>query len=570
LTPSLEKNQGELQRNPLVEIIGRIYADKRSGELQVKVKKAEYKIFFLNGVPVNAQSSLKSDHLFEFMVHLGLVEREDVPRLHNLVKEGLDPDKAILQMGLSDTTKIYYLQQLLAREIIIRACSHTEGKYQFKEREDFLETMPLYDLSPMDIIYDGLNRHHLISLPEKIQKMANARIRLNPELPELQGLPEIFYERSYLLDDFKDEMPVERAINFLFNEFRDINQALIFLYVMLITGVLIMREEKQESVKKPIQVQNKLYIPKSRTAEKSGEQSAEKGKKIIASDYIFVSEKRKKSIQGKPDTEEPKELAQPEDLNKTKPEPVAKKESAGSGHSLDQERKLELLETKIRSSNDYFQILGIKPDATIGELEQVYNQILEQFEIEEIIKAQDTELAPRANALKETIKKIINTLTDPQDRNQYEKSIYKEELKRAWNLELRKALARKQFERGKWYLEHNKPDFALERFEQAIELDPEVPDYYIYNGWALYRAGKGTVAEAEGYLKHGLKQNPRADRAYYFLAMIAKRDRADALAEEYLQKALSINPNNAQARREMESLERHKKESLFQKLFPKK
>jgi hypothetical protein len=110
--------KGALDQKPLVEAIGQIYSSRQTGEMQVKVKKSEYNIFFLKGIPVYAQSSLASDNILEFMVHLGQLERDDVPRLKAMIKEGLEPDQAIFQTGVIDATKLYYLKMLLAREII--------------------------------------------------------------------------------------------------------------------------------------------------------------------------------------------------------------------------------------------------------------------------------------------------------------------------------------------------------------------------------------------------------------------------------------------------------------------
>ncbi len=552
--------QGELARQPLTETIGRIYSERRTGELTLQAKKTEYKIYFLKGIPVNAQSPLSSDHLLEFMVSLGQLDRDDVPRLRDMIKGGMETDHALLQMGIIDSDKLYHLKQLLVREILIRAGGLQEGKYQFQARENFIDRIPLYDLSPMDIIYEAITRHHLSALPAKMQKMAKTRVRLNPAISELQSLPEIFYQRTYLLDDFKNEMTVERAISFLINEFHDIAQAMIFLYVMMITGVLLVREEQPA----PETPRERKPAKPARGVERVREAPVREPKKDTAgTDYIYVH--RKKSRRPKATAPRPEPGAKagptpgPASPEQMQPEP--------GSPGLEKSRKLELLESKIRSTSDYFQILGIKPDAPVSEVENVYHQILGQFELEEMIKGDDPELSRRASEVKETIRKIINTLGNPEDRNQYEMSVYRDELKRAWNLDFKKALARKQFERGKWYLEHNRPDFSLERFEQAVELDPEVADHYAYYGWALCRSGKGTAAEIDGYLKQAVRQNPRADTAYYFLGLIAKREQAENLAEEYLRKAITVNPNNAGARRELDSIEKHRKQGLFGKLF---
>ncbi len=541
--------QGDLEEKALVEVVGKIYAQKLSGVLKVNVRKAEYKIYFLDGIPAFAQSSLKSDNLFELMVKLGELERDDVPRLEKMVEEGKEPEQALLEMGVVHHSRIYYLKQILAREIIIRACSHRQGQFQFFETQDFLDRVPLYDINPLEVIYEVINHFHLQQLPETIQKFGKAQIQLNPEISKLERLPDVFYQRIYLLDCFQRPLSVEEAVSVFINEFRDLNQALGMFYFAYASGIL--------EIKRPSREISKHLSDKE--AEPSRQEPPSPDSRI-ASDYIYVR-RAKKAQEKKPlsQEEKPKEKAQQE------PQKEVKKPS------LDRLRKLELMEAKINSSMDYYQLLGIKPDSSIAELEQAYSKILRRLELDELIREAEPKVAERAQRIKEVVKNAVSTLSNPYERDQYEKKLFKEELKRAWNLELKKELAKKQFERGKWFLEHNHPQLALERFEQAIELDPEASEYFAHTGWAMYRASKGSIAEAEGYIKQALRLNPAYDKAYYFLGLIRKKEGDEERAEEYFKKALSLNPRNQSVGLELSALEKRKKsKGAWTRLFSKK
>jgi len=564
-----EKISGSLKDRPLVEVIGWVFANSKQGELSVNVKKAEYNIFFFKGMPFFANSSLSSDNLFEMLVGMGKLDRDDVPSLKKMVEKGASPEKALLEMGVVGSTEIYGMQQLMVKELIIRACGHRSGTFEFKEMETSeLEGLPMYDISPLTVIYEAINRFMLAELPEKIQKMSGAKVALNPNVHELENLPEIFYQRTYLLDDFYRPMSVQDAIGLLLREFKDLNQALTFFYVMYSTGILLISEEPKAPEEKP-----KPAPEPAVHGEAAGEKKAPKEEAPASSDYIFVTGKKRKKHHEKAPEPEPAKQEEPKVVRpeppKPEPDSAADIAEADSSAKMAPKRKLDLLETIFRSSNDHLQLFGIKPESPIPEIEQAYMKLLRQYEIDEMIKGPDPELAARAAEVKAKISDAFNTLTNPELRDAYEKSVYSEEFKRAYTLPLKRELAHRQFLRGRWFLDHTRADLALVRFEKSLELDPEQADYFAYTGWAMYRANKGSMAEIEGYLKQSLRLSARSDQAYYFLGLIAKREGNESLADEYFQKALVINPQNRSAARERDTIKKNK-ESIFGKIFSRR
>jgi len=565
-----EKISGILKNRPLVEVIGWVFANSKQGELSVNVRKAEYNIFFFKGMPFFANSSLSSDNLFEMLVSMGKLDRDDVHSLEKMVDQGASPEKALLEMGVVGSTDIYGMQQLMVRELIIRACGHRSGTFEFKEMESSeLEGLAMYDISPMAVIYEAINRFMLEELPEKIQKMSGAKVTLNPGVHKLENLPEIFYQRTYLLDDFYRPMSVQDAINLLLREFKDLNQALTFFYVMYSTGILLISDGQKAPEEKPKPEPEPAFH-----GEAAGEKKPSKVEVPASSDYIFVTGKKRKKHHEK--TPEP-EPAKQEGPKVSRPEPPKAEPApadigeADSGAKMSPKRKLDLLETIFRSSNDHLQLFGVKPESPIPEIEQAYMKLVRQYEIDEMTKGPDPELAAQASELKAKISEAFNTLTNAELRDAYEKSIYSEEFKRAYTLPLKRELARRQFLRGKWFLDHTRADLALVRFEKALELDPEQADYFSYTGWAMYRANKGSMSEIEGYLKQALRLSSRSDQAYYFLGLIAKRKGNESLADEYFQKALVINPSNRSAARELDTIRKSRESSgIFGKIFSRK
>jgi len=568
LTQVAVKLSGSLGQKPLVETIGWIYANSGRGKLTVKVKRAEYLIYFLRGMPVFAESSLASDNIFEVMVSLGQLDRDRVPALRAKAESGMTAEKALLETGEIEKSRVFEMRRILVREIIIRACGHREGEFKLEDFDpDKTPGLKIYDINPMEVISEAVNRYMLAQLPEKFHKISSCTVQLNPQLQKMESVPEIFYRRTYLLDEFQADMLVQDAIALLAREFKDLNQAMTFLYLMYVTGVLLIHEKPELKPSKP------------RTPKPSEKVSSESGPRMDSgTEHISVSGKRPEKKKAEPAKSAPE--PRPETPQRPQPEiiklpgpPVSVKPDTGParpGAKIDLRRKLELIETKIRSAADVAQLFGIKADSPEPEIERAFFKLMQQFQVDEMIRSSDEELRKRGAEVKEKLQSSMQILTRPEQRDAYEKSIYRDELKKAYSLPLRQELARKQFNRGKWFLEHHRPELALERFEQAVELDPEKADYFAYVGWAMYRASKGSRAQIDGYLKQALQVSARSDQACYFLGLIRKDDGDEELARDYFQRALSINPENRAAGRELDSIIKHQKDGIFQKLFSRK
>ncbi len=573
---------GDLSFLPLVEIVGYCYAREKTGQLSLNKGKIQRHIYFYNGLPVYASSNVPADTLPEMMVKLGKLEREDLPRLRELMeKEKLTEEQALLNLGVIASSQYYYLQVALAREIIISSCGFREGYFLFNETDRFLDEVPLYDLNPLEMIYEGITRYHEMGLAEKIQTLENRRISLNPKTKEFLPLPEDYYIYTDMLDEFSTAMTVAGAIHRLYQEFGDIAKALRFLYILIVTGTLVFTDvepgpevipepEERKPPERPaqdeIEDQSTSYVVVKSRKKKAAPAPRQKpaSEPLASAPEKLPGTTDMEAPASRPETTEPESPAHPSETTAPRPE----KKKFAKPLDKDSLHRLEILEQKFKKAENLYEVLGIKVNADLTEIQKAYSRISGHYQLDRAV--QEENVQARVTGLRDQLNEAVQTLTNPEKRSEYERKLFLEEKKRSWNIPLKKEIARREFERGMWYLENNRPELALPRFEHANELVPELPDYFAYVGWAMYRARKGAMDEVTGYLRHALEADSSYDLAYYFLGVIAKREGDEERAEKLFRKTLDLNPKNSRAARELSFIEKHRKQKgFFSQLFSK-
>jgi tetratricopeptide (TPR) repeat protein len=90
---------------------------------------------------------------------------------------------------------------------------------------------------------------------------------------------------------------------------------------------------------------------------------------------------------------------------------------------------------------------------------------------------------------------------------------------------------------------------------QVVGLNPGEPEFWAYLGFAVFSAqGKEGRAEAIDHLNKALAMNERLGVAYEFIGRMARIDGKIREAEEYLKKALKLEPKNVEVQRELRLL----------------
>lgn len=137
--------------------------------------------------------------------------------------------------------------------------------------------------------------------------------------------------------------------------------------------------------------------------------------------------------------------------------------------------------------------------------------------------------------------KYIKSLTNPEEEDMVEKT------HNIMNAEL-------QFQKGKVFLKKRDYPNARESFTWAAKLLPEEGEYLAYLGWVIYLNAKDKrgdeATRAVKYMKKAMTLNPSIETPHIFLGIIYKVQGMKDMAILHFKKALEINPNSIDAKRE--------------------
>jgi len=595
-------SQGNLAEVPLVEILGYAYAHRKTGHLSLSEGRHRKEIYFFQGFPTFVTSTAPAENLLEVLIQFRKLAPDDIAQIQLLQSErGYDAEQALTMLGLLSAAELQSFQVETLSQMVISACGWNQGRYQFQEGVLQISDRPIFDLSPLELIYQGVKQNHALNLAIELSEIQTQKVRLVHGWEEMLALPEVYYEHSDILDLFEQEITVGESIPRLYADLGDLHESLLLLYLLLVTGLLeLLPPPARPAPGKPAPLRTGPASPSDRFA-----------------DTVYLSTQRKREELEAPPKPTPPALAtervpakpatstdQVTGLTGEKPSPPASSASAtervpvapairrdqvleltddwitpvtgpessavsggpgpGTARWTEQRQeartRLEQLESEWGEPSTFFDRLGIELNTPPIEIHQAFDRQMERISLEGLAPDLAAELSPFQRELQSKLVEALDTLSDPKEREAYEQQLFEKELPRAADLNSRRRLAEKLYTRGQWYLTANRPELARRWFQRALELNPQEPLYYAYVGWACYRDGGGrSLMEAQDYLHHALQIHSTHDQAHYFLGVIAKREGDEKLALHHFHKALETNPSHAQAHRELALMQKHSK-----------
>lgn len=251
------------------------------------------------------------------------------------------------------------------------------------------------------------------------------------------------------------------------------------------------------------------------------------------------------------------------------PKPVGDAEFLPQSVKLEGEKKplpQEILSSimreyyRIKSSN-YFHVLKVTPQANEDEIRRAYFELESKIHPDNLAEYDLKPVADKLNEILEKARAAQRILLDPRMKREYCHYLEIQERQRAKDEALQAEIA---FKEGEKALKKADWEKAKERFETAIRLKPDEPDYYAYLGWTLFQTARGKkgayamVKRAKQELGKAISMNPNSDKAYLILGRVYAGEGNIALAEEHFQKALKINPECVPAKAALELLAKGK------------
>jgi tetratricopeptide (TPR) repeat protein len=216
----------------------------------------------------------------------------------------------------------------------------------------------------------------------------------------------------------------------------------------------------------------------------------------------------------------------------------------GAPGSAEQQLREALLAVKPRArERDLFTRLGLARGASRDEVKRAFLRIAKQFHPDRFSSPALADLQDEVRDFFAAVNEAYEVLSDEKKRA-------------AW---LAKGgsggeAARIDFQKGEACLRTREHARARGFFESAVRADPR-PEYQAALAFAcLTDPARRDVGRARELLNEATK-DPRCDRAFYVAGILARDEKDAGQAERMFRAAVQANPRNADAVRELRSLE---------------
>jgi len=205
------------------------------------------------------------------------------------------------------------------------------------------------------------------------------------------------------------------------------------------------------------------------------------------------------------------------------------------------EERVEDLYNRLSSAN-YYNILGVTKWSTPDEIKGAYYKKAKEFHPDRHFHLSSETLKNKLNALFSHLTVAYKTLSDPKTKREYDKSLSSTGAPvKGSNTEM----ARARFQEGKTAFRKRSYPEAVALFGQAVYLDSSIADYHFYLALALGKEKK--LREAEESINKALKLDPFNADYMAELGHIYLKLGLNSRAKASFEKAIKYNPSNERA-----------------------
>jgi curved DNA-binding protein CbpA len=228
-----------------------------------------------------------------------------------------------------------------------------------------------------------------------------------------------------------------------------------------------------------------------------------------------------------------------------------------------QKRKEEIL-ARVQSikSEDFFQMLGVKHEATAEEVNAAFMQLAKVWHPDRV-PAGIVDVRPQCSTVFSHMSEAQQTLVDPPRRTQYMKLLKEGGATPDEQAHVQAVLeAATNFQKAEFYLRRGDLKEAEALCRKAFEADATPPEYGAMMAWleSLKPENQGPEATLKkiAMLDQAIAKNERLERAYFYRGLLYKRLNDVHRAASDFRKASELNPRNIDAVREVRLFEMRK------------
>ncbi|MBX5481810.1 MAG: DUF4388 domain-containing protein [Myxococcaceae bacterium] len=150
---------GELKGAPLPALLHSFFRLRRDGVLVVAFRELTRRVFFLQGGPVNYDSTARQDSLARWLVEKGDLSERQAEQMIAALRSGLRVGAALAEAG-SELAGEELLQKLrdYTREKTAQVVGMREGRYAFFAGDEFRDQVASVEIPALAPILDGARR----------------------------------------------------------------------------------------------------------------------------------------------------------------------------------------------------------------------------------------------------------------------------------------------------------------------------------------------------------------------------------------------------------------------------
>ncbi len=504
-TPVL--GRGDFSTRSFPELLADLHRRRATGGLLLRRDRVKKIVFLRGGAPESVKSNRLSECLGRVMVRERMISEADCEEsLKRMKAAGRQQGTVLIEMGCISPHNLRYALELQLRLKLLEVFTWTRGEFQFNPRaQPPAETVRL-QMSTAAIVYEGVRRSH-------------DQARLQALLGEVAG--------RYV---HPAEDPLFAAQDMSLGE----EEAGV---LALMDGSRTVRELRRRGPLSPLDTDRFLYA-------------------LLASQMVELRTERRV---GPPPRPQVSAAAAPaagdrpwdddEEVLELEDEVPAPDDD---GHL--RERLLGSLAAMRRM--DYFELLGLSPDAPADAVRSAAVELLHEYRL--VGTPGSADVQGLVQQIADLVGIAHDTLIDPAARARYRAELRDGGVKHEVGAAVGRMLeAESAFRRGEQLLAGGDVPAAHAAFSDAVELQPEEGEFLALLGWTTHARAPADVEagrRALDLLASAVERSPTLDRAHLYKGHVHKALGDTAGAQGEYEKAVECNPACNEALRELSIL----------------
>ena len=165
--------RGTLSQLPMPGLIHAAFFANATGRMRVISGTTEKRIYFQNGFPVYAESSLPEETLGAYlMAQNRLTLEQHIQAQREMTMSGRQYGEVLLRLGYLGPHELFQLLEQHLAEKVVSSFAWTEGQFAFEAGDDWKDSVIVVRMKPGRIIIDGIMQHWTDAYVQSLAIMA--------------------------------------------------------------------------------------------------------------------------------------------------------------------------------------------------------------------------------------------------------------------------------------------------------------------------------------------------------------------------------------------------------------